>query len=755
MAEVSKKKGAISDPKSNHGNNKVDVDQQSSMKRLLGFGLSDVNSWGRFVRFMNSPRDPAGLGVLRITYGILMLIDIPQERGMSMIDTRFGDPMTCHFPLFNFLRPLPVDWMYVVYLVMLAGALGILLGAFYRLSCLLFIIPYWYIFFLDKTVWNNHSYLYGLISFQLLFYDANRFWSIDSLRNPKLKNAHVPLWNYSMIRTQIFLVYFLAGLKKIDADWLFGYSMDSLANHWVFDPFKMFLTVRQVDVLIVHIGGFLLDLTVGFWLFFDRTRPFAFFFCGSFHVMNSQIFSIGMFPFAMLFTMPVFCYADWPRSLLSRLPSFLSTRLLPPQESQQRSDHCVYPAEIKEKEVTKEAKEIKSKDTKEKKPKMETNKDGRPGLFHHLTSCFFILYIAIQLFLPYSHFLTKGYNNWTQGLYGYSWDMMVHSWHTQHVKLHFMDMETGEEGYLKTEFFSPRNGRWASHADMIKQLGVCVSERLKTHGFEKPALYLDVWKSMNGRFQQRMWDPRVDIVTAPWSPFEEVTWRLPLLTELSDWRDKVEHLEKDIEEKQMDVTFVADFPGLHLENFVSEDFGNTTLEVLNGEVVVELVDVRKNVSLKVGGKMQIPAGQFHNVYTISSTPSCYMYIFVNTTALAFSKDVEVFLEKHFAGKELNVGPDNRFITDDLDLNMSDPMVPVILDHLNEANQVIKRKNSTMLQKSKRFFQKKATMMSQTLQQTAQALGHVFFGMDSVVTRVMPPQESQETHHENMHSGGEL
>ena len=56
---------------------------------------------------------------------------------------------------------------------------------------------------------------------------------------------------------------------------------------------RMFLTVRQVDVLIVHIGGFLLDLTVGFWLFFDRTRPFAFFFCGSFHVMNSQIFSIG------------------------------------------------------------------------------------------------------------------------------------------------------------------------------------------------------------------------------------------------------------------------------------------------------------------------------------------------------------------------------------------------------------------------------------------------------------------------------
>lgn len=28
----------------------------------------------------------------------------------------------------------------------------------------------------------------------------------------------------------------------------------------------------------------------------------------------------------------------------------------------------------------------------------------------------------------------QGYNNWTNGLYGYSWDMMVHSRSHQHVK---------------------------------------------------------------------------------------------------------------------------------------------------------------------------------------------------------------------------------------------------------------------------------------------------------------------------------
>lgn len=59
---------------------------------------------------------------------------------------------------------------------LIEGALGIMLGCFYRLSCLMFISTYWYIFFLDKTTWNNHSYLYGLIGFQLTLMDGNRYW---------------------------------------------------------------------------------------------------------------------------------------------------------------------------------------------------------------------------------------------------------------------------------------------------------------------------------------------------------------------------------------------------------------------------------------------------------------------------------------------------------------------------------------------------------------------------------------------------
>lgn len=84
--------------------------------------------------------------------------------------------------------------------------------------------------------------------------------SVDGLFRPQKRNAHVPLWNYTLLRAQVgetapgppgppgppepvpapqvFIVYFIAGLKKLDADWVGGFSMGSLARHWLFAPFR-------------------------------------------------------------------------------------------------------------------------------------------------------------------------------------------------------------------------------------------------------------------------------------------------------------------------------------------------------------------------------------------------------------------------------------------------------------------------------------------------------------------------------------
>jgi len=55
----------------------------------------------------------------------------------------------------------------------------------------------------------------------------------------------------------------------------------------------MILPVELVSLMVVHGGGLILDLTAGYLLFFDATRPVAIFFVSYFHCMNSQLFSIG------------------------------------------------------------------------------------------------------------------------------------------------------------------------------------------------------------------------------------------------------------------------------------------------------------------------------------------------------------------------------------------------------------------------------------------------------------------------------
>ncbi|XP_030623185.1 vitamin K-dependent gamma-carboxylase isoform X1 [Chanos chanos] len=711
-----------STPASNKPASPVQTPPEGRMKRLFGFEKDDLSSWHRLVCLLNRPTDPASLGIFRCLFGLLMAVDITQERGLSHLDYKYldGAPV-CRFPLFNFLKPLPLDWMYLVYLVMFFGAVGIMLGCFHRLSCLMFISTYWYVFFLDKTAWNNHSYLYGLVGFQLTLMDANRYWSIDGLRNPRKRNAHVPLWNYTILRTQIFIVYFIAGIKKLDADWVEGYSMKYLAHHWLFDPFKVILPVDMVSVMVIHGGGLILDLTAGYLLFFDATRPLAFFFVSYFHCMNSQLFSIGMFSYTMLATSPLFCYPDWPRRFFGRFPWFLKPILPLSSPPPQPSSSCVYP--------------IAPSVPGERQETSEPPKAPKLRLKHKLGAIFTIVYIAEQLFLPYSHFITQGYNNWTNGLYGYSWDMMVHSRSHQHVKITYKDGVTGEVGYLNPGVFT-QSKRWKDHGDMLKQYATCLSRNLLSYNITDPEIYFDIWVSINDRFQQRIFDPRVDIVKADWSPFRPNPWLMPLLVDLSPWRTKFEEIE-DTLDNQTEVVFIADFPGLHLENFVSEDLGNTSIQVLQGLLNVEIVDEKKNYSLHPGEKMQLPAGAYHKVHTVSDDPSCYMYIYVNTTEAELQKNftkLSELQEKVRNGTETEpLPPELQPLVTGLDPNGSepdviDPVVQLFLKRQRRMQEVKKRREASVVERFHRFAVKKYYMIRRGFLMTAIAVRNLAVGL---------------------------
>lgn len=104
-----------------------------------------------------------------------MVLDVVEERGFADIDTKWGDPMECHFPLIHGMKPPLLPWMILIYTIMWIGAFGIMLGSRFKTACACFAIPYWYIFLLDKNYWNNHTYLYGIVAILFWGTEANKY----------------------------------------------------------------------------------------------------------------------------------------------------------------------------------------------------------------------------------------------------------------------------------------------------------------------------------------------------------------------------------------------------------------------------------------------------------------------------------------------------------------------------------------------------------------------------------------------------
>ncbi|CAH2107001.1 unnamed protein product [Euphydryas editha] len=674
------------------------------------FHLKDVTV-GKLIDYLYRPKDSSSLAVTRILFGLAMLFDIPDERGGSIMDKRWGDSMVCHFPLIPFVTAISMPYMALVYAALWLGALGITLGYKYRLSASVFTLSYWYLFLIEKSYWNNHSYLFGVVALLLATTEANCYWSLDSYMDPSLSKKTVPYWNYFILKYQFFILYFMAGMKKGTAEWLTGYSVQNLSEHWVFSPFKLFLTVPQIDYLIVHWFVFAFDLTVAIWMMWSRTRHVAMIFCALFHLMNSRLFRIGMFPWVCLATMPLFYPFDWPKKAISfaeKIVSEVKGEIIKYTKKLKMNinDHQNATVEVTEKYFDSEPNEEKLKsspdfdntneqtdvnnfsgenfdseemskeddksfdsinefDTKKyitATPKEEIHKQKL------ITFVLIVFHVLSQVFLPYSHFITKGYNNWTNGLYGYSWDMMVHTWEIESVIVKVVDNESKKEFYVDPYIYSP-NDRWTRHGDMVYQYARCLKDNIIKKIKEKDpnrgkaiseniSIYVDVWCSMNGRFTQRMFDPKTDLLNASWSPFEPIPYLMPLLDEALHWRSILQDIKQDVHmwNNYSDVTFIADFPEYYLEKFIPIELSNITMTVLDGLVAYE-TEVTKfsdgqSFKLSKGNRVQMNSGTFHRIVNIGIEPAFYIYTFANSSE-ATNADVSAPIPKLPVGQELS------------------------------------------------------------------------------------------------------
>jgi hypothetical protein len=241
----------------------------------------------------------APLAILRIAFGAVLLYSTLRFLAKGWVAEFYIRPRF-HFGFYGFewVRPLPAAGMYLVFGVMALAALFIALGFLYRAAVAVFLLCFVYVELLDKTYYLNHYYFVSLFVFLLLLVPANRYWSVDAWLRPAIRVTRVPIWTLDMLRLQLLLVYLFAGLSKLTADWLFHA-----------EPLRIWLPAQGLPVWSAYVFswcGMLFDLTIGFLLWWRRTRVAAYVLVVLFHLVTAMLFKIGVFPWVMIAATLVF-----------------------------------------------------------------------------------------------------------------------------------------------------------------------------------------------------------------------------------------------------------------------------------------------------------------------------------------------------------------------------------------------------------------------------------------------------------------
>lgn len=419
-----------------------------------------------------------------------MLWQVWRHLNGGWIDRHLVEP-PFHFTYYGFdwVKVWPGSGIYVHFYALGLLSLCIAVGFCYRLAVALFWLGFTYVFLLEQALYLNHYYLICLVSFLLIFVPAHRNLSLDAWLRPSLHAETVAAWPLWVLRTQMGLVYFYAGVAKINRDWLEGW------------PLRMWLPERNdlaligplleqgwVAMAFSHIGLWV-DLLAAPMLLWRRTRLCMFLLLVSFHLLNLQLFNIGVFPWFSVAITLLFFPPDWPRRVFN-WPRRAPIAAMEPASS---------------------------------------------GFCHSLMSrsavVLFVVYFLVQVLLPLRHFLYLGNVSWTEEGHRFSW----------HMKLRDKDAfatfavinSEDEKSIWKVDPFDELTDRqqrkMASRPYMVQQYAHHLADRAEAElGWKRVQVRADVQASLNGRPEQPLVDPTVDLAAEPRTFFHPKRWIVPL-----------------------------------------------------------------------------------------------------------------------------------------------------------------------------------------------------------------------------------
>lgn len=435
--------------------------------------------------YLFKPVDNTSLVLFRVLFGLLITLEAWGAIATGWVTRVLVEPdFTFNFIGFGFLQYLQGPYMYLHFFIMGLFGIGVMLGYKYKWSMLGYTLFWACAYFMQKSSYNNHYYLLLLICVFMLIVPANSYLSLDAKKKPSISSISMPNWVRVFVILQLWVVYTYASVAKFYPDWLDGtfprLLMSGKQHYYIIGDFL------QTDFAITTIiyVGILFDLLVIPLLLWKRTRFFMFIFGIFFHLFNSIVFQIGIFPYLSL----AFCLFFFDPKLINQ--KFLARKAFY-NKADNLSEKITIPS------------------------------------YKNSILVFFTGWFLLQILLPVRHHFINSDVLWTDEGHKLSWRMMLRT-KSALANVKVVDVDTGKEEWVNTyDYLTNKQHKNLSKADGIWQFAQHLHNEYAKQGKEV-AVYADVKLSVNGRPFSQFIDFETDLAKAEFNYFKSNTWILPL-----------------------------------------------------------------------------------------------------------------------------------------------------------------------------------------------------------------------------------
>jgi vitamin K-dependent gamma-carboxylase len=330
---------------------------------------------------------------------------------------------------------------------------------------------------MQKTSYNNHYYLLALLSFFMALVPAHRFCSLDVKRRPDLQSDHCPNWCIWIFIVQIWIVYTYASIAKLYPDWLDGSAIASLLRTKTHYVLIGGLLGQKWFQLFLAYGGILFDLLIVPALLWKQTFQIALGLSAVFHLFNSIVFQIGVFPYMALALNVFFFDGETIRSYCFKRKSPGAPYGLPP---------C----------------------------------PARPLVVYGLA-----LYFMLQILIPLRHHAIAGDVTWTEEGHRHAWRMMLRN-KVGVIRMHAIDHASAQQWRINLrDFLTPKQvQKIATRPDMLWQFCQFLKAHFAQRGIPNVSLYATSMVQLNGHPYRPLYDNTFDLARVDWYHWRHNSW---------------------------------------------------------------------------------------------------------------------------------------------------------------------------------------------------------------------------------------